>query len=206
MNRSVTDDISISGAAIPSFQSFMSKSLESSMYLSDCTEDEVYSIIKELENGKASDIPIKLIKQSSRVITPILCRYYNNFMKKGEFPSLFKVGKITPVYKKDDQEKFENYRPVSTLPIFGKIFEKVIYSRLYDYLSKQGILNDKQFGFRKSHSCSHALNYSISDIQSYLDDNKHVIGIYIDLRWGFQGDFFQSHEFRVMPRYDVYGS
>ena len=46
-------------------------------------------------------------------------------------------------------------------------------------------MNDKQFGFRKSHSCSHALNYSISDIQSYLDDNKHVIGIYIDLSKAF---------------------
>ena len=54
--------------------------------------------------------------------------------------------KVTPVLKKGDQEKFENYRPVSILPIFGKIFEKIIYSRLYDYLTSKGILYGNQFG------------------------------------------------------------
>ena len=47
-------------------------------------------------------------------------------MTRGIFPDVLKIGKITPIYKKDDKELFENYRPVSTLPIFGKIFEKVI--------------------------------------------------------------------------------
>ena len=49
-------------------------------------------------------------------------------MLNGEFPDILKVGKITPIFKKDDQEKFENYRPASTLPIFAKLFEKIIYS------------------------------------------------------------------------------
>ena len=120
-----------------------------------------------------SDIPIKLVKRCSIVITPILKQYYNDFMQTGYFPDILKVGKITPDFKKGDQEKFENYRPVSTLPIFGKLFEKIIYSRLYDYLISKGILYDNQFGFRKSHSCSHALNYSISEIQKCLNDNKH---------------------------------
>ena len=106
-------------------------------------------------------------------------------MQTGYFPDILKVGKITPAFKKGDQEKFENYRPVSTLPIFGKLFEKIIYSRLYGYLTSKGILYDNQFGFRKSHSCSHALNYSISEIQKCLNDNKHVIGIYIDLSKAF---------------------
>ena len=127
MNLSVTDDICISGAEIPSFMSYMGRSQESSMYLSNCTAEEISQIIRELENGKASDIPIKLVKRSSHVISPLLSQYFNNFMEKGEFPDLLKIGKISPVYKKDDQEKFENYRPVSPLPIFGKIFEKVIY-------------------------------------------------------------------------------
>ena len=109
MNLSVTDDISISGSQIPSFISYMGRSQESSMYLSNCTTEEIEQIIKDLENGKASDIPIKLIKRSSDVISPFLAQYFNDFMKKGEFQDLLKIGKITPVYKKDDQEKFENY-------------------------------------------------------------------------------------------------
>ena len=106
-------------------------------------------------------------------------------MHNGVFPDNLKVGKITPVFKKGDQVKFENYRPVSTLPIFGKLFEKVIYSRLYDYLVKKNILYDNQYGFRKSHSCSYALNYSASAIQKYLENDKHVIGIFINLSKAF---------------------
>ena len=185
MNNTVTDEISISGAEIPSFHIYMHKSVESSMFLSECTNDEILALIHDLEIGKASDIPVKLVKRCSIVITPILKQYYNDFMQTGYFPDILKVGKITPVFKKGDQEKFENYRPVSTLPIFGKLFEKIIYSRLYGYLTSKGILYDDQFGFRKSHSCSHALNYSISEIQKCLNDNKHVIGIYIDLSKAF---------------------
>ena len=75
----------------------------------------------------------------------------------------------------------ENYRPVSTLAVFGKIFEKIIYSRLYSFLISQNILHENQFGFRKAHSTTHALNYSINHIESELKNKKHIIGIFIDL-------------------------
>ena len=55
-------------------------------------------------------------------------------MGTGKFPGMIKLGKITPIFKKEDEQLLKNYRPVSTLPIFGKIFEKIIYSRLYSFL------------------------------------------------------------------------
>ena len=67
-------------------------------------------------NGKYSDIPIHVIKKSASAIG-----------HKEVFPVELKVGRITPIYKKDDECSLENYRPVSTLPIFGKIFEKIIF-------------------------------------------------------------------------------
>ena len=185
MNNSVTDEIRISGAEIPSFLSYMHKSVESSMFLNECNNDKILAPIHNLEIGKASDIPIKLIKSSSHVITPILKQYYNSFMQTGNFPDSLKFGKVTPVFKKGDQENFENYRPVSILTIFGKLFEKITYSRLYDYLTSKEILYGNQFGFRKSHSFSQALNYTIPEIQKCLSNNKHVIGIYIDLSKAF---------------------
>ena len=96
-----------------------------------------------------------------------------------------KSGRISPIYKKDNEELMENYRPVSTLPIFGKIFEKIIYTRLYSFFSSEGRINDNQFGFRKYHSTSHALNYSVALIEGSLKAKKHVLGIFVDLSKAF---------------------
>ena len=74
---------------------------------------------------------------------------------------------------------------VSTLSIFGKIFEKVIYKRLYSFLSSKGILYDNQYGFRKGHSTSHALNYSIDLVRKSVTGGKHVLVICIDLSKAF---------------------
>ena len=205
MNNSANDEIDNSRENTPSFQSYMDKQSEDSMYLSDCTEEEVWTTIRNLEDGKSSDIPIKLIKNCAPVITPILTKYFNRFMQTGDFPDVLKIGKITPIFKKGDQEKFENYRPISTLPIFGKIFEKLIYSRLYTYLTTKGILYEKQFGFRKSHSCSHALNYSVSEVNKFLYENKHVVGIYIDLSKAFD-TIYHGKLLYKLSRYGIRGN
>ena len=170
---------------LPKFTDFISKQNSKSIYMSECTEDEISKIISELQNGKASDFPIHVIKKLSHILSPVLKHHYNFLMNKGHFPTILKIGKISPIYKKDDEELLENYRPVSTLPIFGKIFEKVIYSRLYGFLASSGILHDSQFGFRKGHSTSHALNYTTHYINEALVRGNHVLGIFIDLSKAF---------------------
>ena len=167
------------------FGKFMPSSQANSMFLNECSEDEVNTIIRELQNGKSSDIPIGVIKKTSKIISPILSSHFNYLMKVGKFPDELKLGKITPIYKKESDELLENYRPVSTLPIFGKIFEKIIYSRLYNYFESKGILHDRQFGFRKQHSTSPALNYSIDKIKQSIEKGGHVLGIFIDLSKAF---------------------
>ena len=79
----------------------------SSIYLHDCNSEEIRKIISELQNGKSSDIPIKLIKQSAHVICPILEKVYNKSIYDGIFPDELKVGRISPVYKKDNEELME---------------------------------------------------------------------------------------------------
>jgi hypothetical protein len=179
----------------------MGPSVMSSMFLSKCDSAEVNNIISELFKGKASDIPICIIKHCASIISPILTNFYNSFMEAGIFPAILKVGNITPIYKKGDSQLFDNYRPVSTIPIFSKIFEKLIYQRLYSYLISKNILYDKQFGFRKSHSTSHAVNYSVNHIIENIDSKKHVLGIFIDLSKAFDTI---SHE-KLLVKLNNYG-
>ena len=167
------------------FKKFMPRGQMHSIFLDECMDDEVFDIINNLQNGKSSDIPIGVIKKTSNIISPILSHHFNYLMKIGKFPDELKLGKITPIFKKDSEELIENYRPVSTLPIFGKIFEKLIYSRLYNYFSSRGILHENQFGFRRHHSTNHALNYSIDQIKLSISKGDHVLGIFIDLSKAF---------------------
>ena len=185
MNKDILSSDFIPINPIKSFYDYMPHSNPGSMFLFDCTTDEVSKIISELETGKSSDIPIKLIKRASPVISSVLATHFNHLMETGKFPNELKTGKITPIYKKDDEELLENYRPVSTLPIFGKIFEKIIYKRLYSFFTSQNLIHDKQFGFRQNHSTSHAINYSVHKVTQALKQGEHVLGIFIDLSKAF---------------------
>ena len=159
--------------------------INSSIFLTPCDSDEIESTIKSFQGDKASDISISVLKKCSPIISWHLAGFLNSFMESGIFPSILKIGKVTPVFKKGDPQLFDNYRPISILPIFGKIFEKIIYSRLYSFFISQMAIYDKQFGFRANHSTAHAVNYSINYILRNIEKKNHVIGIFIDLSKAF---------------------
>ena len=185
MNKDFYESDGIPISNVPSFSEYLTRPTINSIYMHDCTIDEIQKIISELENGKSSDIPIGVIKKSSAVISIVLVEIFNNAMKNGEFPEELKIGRISPIYKKDNEELLENYRPISTIPIFAKIFEKIIYSRFYSFFTSQNILNEDQFGFREKHSTSHALNVSVDYIDRAIKNGNHVLGIFIDLSKAF---------------------
>ena len=185
LNAAVMSSESTQIEPLPSFSQFMLSSRSSSIYLEDTHAQEIVDIVKEFQNGKASDIPIVVVKKTVHLISPILAKLYNKCMLDGTFPSEFKTAKVTPIFKKSNKELIENYRPVSILPIFGKIFEKIIYKRLYAFFLSKGILKNEQFGFRKGHSTTHALHKSTESIKNNLENGKHVLGIFIDLSKAF---------------------
>ena len=167
------------------YTKFFNKRVLGSIFLAPCDHEEIERIIKSFQNDKASDISILILKKCAPLLSHHLAGFINSFMESGTFPSVLKIGKITPVFKKGDSQIFDNYRPISILPIFGKLFEKILYSRLYSFFLSQSVIYDKQFGFRSNHSTSHAVNYSINKILKNLEEKNHVIGIFIDLSKAF---------------------
>ena len=112
-------------------------------------DEHIFEIISDIESSKSSDLSIRVIKKSSIHLVPKLTNYFNEFINKSVFPKILKTGRITPIFKKCDAQMFGNDRPVCTLPIFGKIFEKNIFYRLQYFFSSKGIIYDNQFEFRK---------------------------------------------------------
>ena len=84
-----------------------------------------------------------------------------------------------------DKNRLSKYRPISILPLFSKIFERVMHSRIIDYLDKYNILYDEQYGFRKNHSTDLALVNVTDFILSSLESKESVIGVYMDLSKAF---------------------
>ena len=70
----------------------------------------------------------------------------------GIFPDQLKIAKIIPIYKKGDQHIFDNYRPISLLPAISKVFEKIVFQQVYDYVTDNNLLYESQYGFRKLNS------------------------------------------------------
>ena len=91
----------------------------------------------------------------------------------GVFPSVLKIAKVVPVFKKDSKLDYSNYRPISLLSNIEKILEKLMYKRLYTFLDNKDIIYDLQFGFRQ-YSTSHALINITEDIRKALDDGNRL--------------------------------
>ena len=103
----------------------------------------------------------------------------------GKCPSKLKMSKIIPIYKADDETDPNNYRPISLLSIFNIIFEKMIYKRIANFIEKNNLLYNGQYGFRSAHSTQHAILVIINQIHNNMDISMFSCAVFIDLKKAF---------------------
>ena len=96
------------------------------------------------------------------------------------FPSELKLAKVVPIYKLGESDKFLNYRPISVLSFFSKIFEKIMYNNVVNFIDKNYTFYKYQLGFRKSNSAHHAIITLVDIITSSLDSGDLIIGVFLD--------------------------
>ena len=159
-----------------------------SIVLSPVTAVEVNEIILNLDSSKSigpNSIPVKLLKILGPKISHPLATMINQSFSNGIFPSKLKIAKVVPIFKKGDPEISSNYRPISLLPIFSKIYEKLMHKRIYAFLKDCNILYPLQFGFQENNSIDHALISLTEEIRSSLDNRRYGCGIFLDLQKAF---------------------
>ena len=123
------------------------------------TPHEVFSTIKKFKNKKSSinNIPIVVFKRISHIISPMLSELFNESIDSGVFPDKLKTGRVVPLFKEGDTTDILNYRPISTLTIYSKIFEKLVHKRLISFISKYSLIKPNQFGFQTNKCTSDAI-------------------------------------------------
>ena len=125
------------------------------------------------------------MKAVSKHIVKPLTHVYNLSFVTGIVPSELKKAVVTPIFKSNDKKSFSNYRPISVLPCFSKILEKLMYKRVVKFLDKHSILSENQYGFRKKRSTNLAIMELVTKISKAIDDKEYTMGVFLDLSKAF---------------------
>ena len=142
------------------FSSFLGSENKKSIFFKPCTPTEIWTIINNMKSTKScgpNSISVNLLIEFSHILVHPLASIINLSLTQGVFPSLNKEADVCPIHKKGDKCKCENYRPISLLPNISKIFERVMFTRLGNFLNISEIMYKFQFGFRKNYLTNHAL-------------------------------------------------
>ena len=128
-----------------------------------------------------------MIKICDKSTLKPLILLFENSTKSSYYPGIWRKSNIIPVHKKSDKQLVNNYRPISLLPIFGKSFEKIIFSRIYNFISEENLLNHNQSGFRPSDSCVNQLLSITHKIFEAFDCNPtlEVRSVFLDISKAF---------------------
>ena len=198
------------------YQKYITCNIRDSFAILPVDDNDILREIRNLSPNKApgsDNIGSKLLKLDPMSFCYPLRKIFNKSIEIGRYPDGMKLAKVVPIFKKGPMYISDNYRPISLLSIFNKIFEKILHRNLMKFLERHNILFMYQFGYRKLHSTTIALIEITDKIKKLLDEGNYVIGIYSNLtkafdtvnheillnklcRYGIRGhanDFFRSY-------------
>lgn len=162
--------------------------LEHSIFLNPANVSEVISIINELDVKKScgpDNFSPNIIKSNADTFSVLLSQLFNQILSQGKYPDCLKVARVSPIFKSGDATDPCNYRPISTLSVFSKIFEKLLVNRIVNFLNKYNVLYKYQYGFRKGCSTATAIVELVDFLLDNIDKKCIVGGLFIDLKKAF---------------------
>ena len=161
---------------------------KTSFFLRPLTMVDLLISISSLKENKSyrSDSPaVKFIKISKDVIAPYIAYIFNKCIEEGIFPSSLKVAEVIPIYKSGKRSVSNNYRPISLLSPFSKLFENHIYNQLIKFFNNTKTLHHQQYGFRKNSSTEIAISDIYDKISNAVDQKKICCTVFLDLAKAF---------------------
>lgn len=162
--------------------------VSNTIYMSVTDEEEIFNIIKQLNVQKGAGIDhirAKDVKNNAQYLTPIITQLVNSSLTDAVVPNLLKTSLIRPIYKSGCKSEYNNYRPISILPVLEKVLEEVISRRLNSFLIKYKVINENQFGFQKNKNINQLLGKFSNYVNKCLSNNMHCLALFIDFSKAF---------------------
>ena len=170
-----------------SFQDFLASHNEK-MLFEELNFDEFEEAFKSLKRNKAAgfdDLSSNIIIDACDSLRNILLHVSKVSIKQGIFPDNLRIAKVSPIFKSGAKDNVSNYRPISILPVFSKVLERIMYNRVYNNLDSKGLLYEKRLGFQRNNSTEHAILQLTQDITSSFEKWEYTLGAFIDLSKAF---------------------
>ena len=149
--------------------------------------DDITKILQNLDPNKShghDKISIRMLQLCGNSICKPLELIFKQSMESGSFPSERKKGNVVPIHKKDDKQCLSIYRPVSLLPICGKIFERLIFNEVFKFIENE-FISPNQLGFKPGDSCTNQLLAITHEIYKSFDEGFEVRGVFVDISKAF---------------------
>ena len=166
---------------------YMGQRNQNTFYFAHSSPDEIVNMIMSFKNKKTSteNIPVIILKKVSNTLAPLLAELFNESIEFGIFPEKLKLGRVIPLHKSGTRKSVANFRPITTLSIFSKLFEKLVHKRLISFIKKYKILNENQFGFQKQKGTGDAILEFLDNAFESLNNNNFLLTIYLDFSKAF---------------------
>ena len=161
---------------------------EDMLNFSSVSRAEVEMLVRKINISKSSGINLlssRLLKDSFLALSDKLTFLFNLSIRTNIFPTQWKKALVIPIPKTGNPHKEENYRPISLLPLPGKILEKLVHTQLTAHLEENALLSDSQFGFRRQRSTTHAVSQLLNQIYANINRSVITTAIYIDFSKAF---------------------
>ena len=188
----------LNDSVLPDFHFITEKRID----LVNISDEDILSLIRKLNPNKASGsdgISGQMLKICDTSVVLPLKIIYANILDSSVYPDMWKVADVTLIFKKEDKQLVKNYRPISLLPICGKIFEKLIFNRLYLYLSSNCLITKNQSGFIPGDSCTNQLLFLINEIHEAFENpsSLEVRAVFLDISKAFDKVWHEGLIFKL---------
>ena len=169
------------------FSDFLKSPSTCSIELRPVTPCEIHSIIKKLKVKATLDTKIGPMKiaNSDFTFTHTLADVINCSFQQGIFPNSLKMARVVPIHKGGSRTEVSNYRPISLLSSFSKIYEKLMHVRILEFLDSNNSLFENQYGFRPGMSCEHAILNAQNTILHALNKKQIAVLLLLDYSKAF---------------------